>query len=370
MATKKIYLTVTNDLTYDQRMIRIATTLVESGYEVCLVGRLRPHSKPLKTQPFAQKRLKCWFDKGKFFYLEYNWRLFFYLLGRKMDAVGSIDLDTLLAGYLVSKWKKKPCIYDAHEYFTEVPEVVERPAVQRVWAALAQWIIPKLKYAYTVCGSLQQVFKEKYGTDFAVIRNVPFQKAPPSASLAFEPPFIFLYQGVLNDGRGLEELIQALPALPQVHLWLAGEGDCSAALRQLVQELQLEQQVTFWGYVPPEELQELTKKAHFGLNLLQNKGLNYYYSLANKFFDYVQAYKPSINMAFPEYTTLLQEYPVGIALPDLEPNTLIHALQTLTNAPEQYQQFQQACQAASQVWTWEQEATTLQAFYQKVFDHE
>lgn len=367
MALPKIYLTVTNDLTYDQRMIRIATTLVESGYDVCLVGRLRPTSKPLQTQPFAQKRLKCWWDKGKFFYLEYNLRLFFYLLTRRLDAIGSIDLDTLLPGYLVARLKRKPCIYDAHEYFTEVPEVVERPAVQRVWERLAQWIIPRLNHAYTVCGSLQKVFQERYGTAFSVIRNVPFQKAPPALSLPLEAPYIFLYQGVLNDGRGLEEFIQALPELPQIHLWLAGEGDCSAALRQLVQDLNLQEQVTFWGYVPPHELQELTKKAHFGLNLLQNKGLNYYYSLANKFFDYVQAYKPSINMAFPEYTALLQEHQVGIALADLEKNTLVTTLTALVNNPTQYRAFQEACQVASQLWIWEREATLLQEFYQQVF---
>lgn len=367
MATKKIYLTVTNDLTYDQRMIRIATTLAQSGYEVCLIGRLRNNSKPLKTQPFAQKRLKCWFDKGKFFYLEYNWRLFFYLLSSPLDAVGSIDLDTLLAGYLVTRLKRKPCIYDAHEYFTEVPEVVERPAVQQIWERLAQWIIPRLNYAYTVCGSLQKVFQERYGTSFSVIRNVPFQKAPPVQQLDFAPPFIFLYQGVLNDGRGLEELIMALPELPQVHLWLAGEGDLSTTLRQLVGELEVGEQVTFLGYIQPDALQEVTKKAHFGLNLLQNKGLNYYYSLANKFFDYVQAYKPSVNMAFPEYTALLKEHQVGIALPDLQKSTLVTALKTLTSSPQQYQLFQQACQVASQVWIWEKEATLLQNFYQQVF---
>ena len=370
MTPKKIYLTVTNDLSYDQRMIRIATTLAHQGYEVCLVGRLRKQSQPLQPQPFAQKRLKCWFNKGKFFYIEYNWRLFFYLLSCQLDAVGSIDLDTLLAGYIVAKIKKKPCIYDAHEYFTEVPEVVERPAVQKIWERLAQWIIPKLDYAYTVCESLQNVFQERYGTSFEVIRNVPFQKEPPTQTLAFEPPFIFLYQGVLNDGRGLEEFIQALPELPKVQLWLAGEGDCSAALRQLVQDLNLQAQVTFWGYVQPTELEELTKKAHFGLNLLQNKGLNYYYSLANKFFDYVQAYKPSINMAFPEYNALLAVHKVGIAIPNLKQTTLVQTIQTLIDAPEQYQQFQEACQVASRVWTWEREATKLHAFYQHVFQND
>ncbi len=77
MKPKQIILTVTNDLSYDQRMQRISTTLVKIGYDVLLVGRKRSLSIPLKTMPFEQKRLRCWFNKGKLFYIEYNIRLFF-----------------------------------------------------------------------------------------------------------------------------------------------------------------------------------------------------------------------------------------------------------------------------------------------------
>ena len=105
---KKIFFTVTNDLTYDQRMIRICSSLANAGYQVCLVGRQRPHSKALRQQPFEQKRLKCFFERGKFFYLEYNIRLFFFLMFQRFDAICSIDLDTILPGFYVSKIKRKP----------------------------------------------------------------------------------------------------------------------------------------------------------------------------------------------------------------------------------------------------------------------
>ena len=140
---KKIFFTVTNDLTYDQRMIRICTSLNNAGYNVCLVGRQRRGSEALRTQVFEQKRLKCFFDKGKMFYFEYNFRLFFFLLFRRFDAVCSIDLDSILAGYYSSKLKRKICIYDAHEYFTELPEVVERPKIKGVWEWVANKTIPK-----------------------------------------------------------------------------------------------------------------------------------------------------------------------------------------------------------------------------------
>lgn len=364
---KKIYFTVTNDLTYDQRMIRICTSLANVGYNVWLIGRQRPNSKPLRQQAFQQKRLNCFFERGKFFYLEYNIRLFFFLMWHRFDAVCSIDLDTILAGFYSSRLKRKICIYDAHEYFTEVPEVVQRPTTKRIWEWVAQHTIPKLTHAYTVCQSLQEVFQKRYHTSFEVIRNVPFQQTKPIEQLSFQTPFILLYQGVLNDGRGLEEMIVALQQLPEVEFWLAGEGDRSQELRQLVQTLGLDRQVKFLGYIQPHELKAVTLKAHLGVNLLQNKGLNYYYSLANKFFDYIQALKPSLNMNFPEYAMIIEEHPVGLLLDDLTPETIVSSIKKIIEQPEVYQTLQANCLKAREVFVWEKEAVKLEAFYKQVF---
>ncbi len=365
----KIILTVTNDLTYDQRMIRIASSLATAGYEVLLVGRRRATSVAIKKQVFEQKRLSCWFNQGKLFYLEYNTRLFLFLLFSRFDAVCSIDLDTILAGYYSSKIKRKICIYDAHEYFTEVPEVVNRPKVKAAWEWVAQRTIPNLNYCYTVCDSLQEVFEQKYGTPFSVIRNVPF--AQPKAAWTTLPegqqPIILLYQGALNDGRGLEEMITAMQQLEGVVFWLAGEGDLSESLRDLAKELNVTEKVKFWGFIAPQELQKLTQQAHIGINLLQNKGLNYYYSLANKFFDYMQLGKPSLNMNFPEYATINGQYPVSVLLDDLEIDTIVNAIQRLRVEPDLYQNLQTTCKEARAVFVWEKEEQKLLRFYQTIF---
>jgi hypothetical protein len=100
--SKKIIFTVTNDLNHDQRMIRICTALA-ANYDVHLIGRVLPHSKPIVNQSFTQHRLNVWFQKGKLFYAEYNIRLFFFLLKKQFDMVCGIDLDTILPCYLVSK---------------------------------------------------------------------------------------------------------------------------------------------------------------------------------------------------------------------------------------------------------------------------
>src|SRR5687768_10708112 len=124
---KRIVFAVTTDLNYDQRMQRICTSLAMHGYEVLLVGREWKVSKPLQKQLYQQHRLKCFFSKGKFFYLEYNLRLFFYLLFKKADAYCAADLDTALPVCFKAGLSGKPFIFDAHEYFPHVPEVIRRP---------------------------------------------------------------------------------------------------------------------------------------------------------------------------------------------------------------------------------------------------
>lgn len=348
-------------------MIRICTSLANAGFEVVLVGRQRSFSKPFQQQPFGQKRLRCWFNQGKFFYLEYNIRLFFFLLFSKFDIVCSIDLDTILAGFYSSKIKGKTCVYDAHEYFTEVPEVVERPRIQAIWKWVAKHTIPRLKYCYTVCESLAIVFKKEYGTDFEVIRNVPFKTEIPNLETTdFNQKNIILYQGVLNDGRGLEEAIAAMKYVENAELWLAGEGDLSKELRRLAIDLKVENNVKFLGYITPVELKKVTQQATIGLNLLQNKGLNYYYSLANKAFDYIQNGKPSINMQFPEYERLNAEYGTFILIENLEVKALAAAINNLLTNKELYLKIQNNCLKAKMELNWEKEEVKLVDFYKNI----
>lgn len=361
----RILCTVTNDLTYDQRMIRICASLARAGYAVELVGRERSFSEPLREKPFRQTRLRCFFNTGKLFYLEYNLRLFFYLLSHPFDIVCAVDLDTLLPGYLVSRLRSKVLVYDAHEYFSEVPEVVDRPFIKKAWETLARSLIPRLKYAYTVGESLATIFEKKYGAPFAVIRNLPHRREAVARPNPERPP-ILLYQGYLNEGRGLETALAALRQLPEAELWLAGEGDLSEKLRDLAEELGLKDRVRFLGYLRPEAMQEVTLQATIGLNLLKNRGRNYYYSLANKAMDYVQAGLPSIQMDFPEYRRLQEQYGIFHLLSELSEEAVVEAVRRLLSDRTYYEKVRRQCLAHRDQLSWEKEEEKLLAFYRKV----
>jgi glycosyltransferase involved in cell wall biosynthesis len=382
-----IICTVTNDLTHDQRMQRICSTLVEAGYQVTLVGRQLPTSQTLDNQPFAQVRLRCWWHKGPLFYAEYNLRLCWYLLWAKADAIGTVDLDTLPAGWLAARLRGLSRVFDAHEYYTEVPELVDRLKVKAIWAAIARWCLPAYRHAYTVGPSLAQIMGEEYGVAFEVVRNVPFMRTAVSVGSLMDAndeisasgsllhqgdqgeisistykktTKIVLYQGALNMGRGIEAMLEAMPDLPDdIHFWLAGEGDLSAVLRARAEALGITERVRFLGWVRPADLPELTQQAWLGLNLLENKGLSYYYSLANKFFDYVQADIPIITMNFPEYSALNQEHEVAVLLDDLDPQKIVAAIRALTQDGTLYNRLKTNCLDAKKIWNWEVEKKTL-----------
>lgn len=362
---KKIVFTVTNDLTYDQRMHRICTTLSENGYTVTLVGRKLPSSLPLTQQKFKQKRINCWFRKGKWFYAEYNARLFFYLLYRRMDAICAIDLDTILPCLYISKWKRIKRIYDAHELFTELKEVVSRPAVYKRWKNIEEKSVPQFKWGYTVSKSIAGEFEKRYGAGYETIRNVPVLKT--EEPVAGNPNKFILYQGAVNEARAFEWLI---PAMKEINskLVICGDGNFMPKLKELIMANKVQDKIELKGMLRPDELWHIAQQAYLGIALAENTGLNQYLALPNKFFDYVHAGLPQLTMNYPEYVQLNREYEVAVLTEDLSPAGIAQTINNLLVDDVLIIKLRNNCLAARREWCWQNEEKKLLAFYQSVFN--
>jgi len=364
---KKIVLTVTNDLTYDQRMQRICTALSEEGYAVTLVGRLLPRSLPLARQPYRQHRIRCRFSRGPAFYGEYNARLLRWLLGQQFDAVCAIDLDTVLPCYCAGRRKNARLFYDAHELFSEMKEVVSRPWLKRFWLAVERFALRRYPVVYTVSQGVADVFATRYGIQAAVIRNVPPTRIAEDSTPA-ETPYL-LYQGAVNEGRGFEFLIPAMKEL-EVPLIICGDGNFMPQLRELIRDNQVEDRVYLKGMVTPDKLREYTAKAWLGLNFTENLGLNQYHCLPNKFFDYVHAGIPQVTNDYPEYRRHNNEYEVGLLLPELTVDHIVQAVRRMQEDHHLYARLQQNAHTARTDWNWEHESQKLVALYRHALDDE
>ena len=297
------------------------------------------------------------------FYAEYNLRLFFYLLFKKMDAVCAIDLDTILPCFYVSKLKQITRIYDAHELFCEMKEVVTRPGIYKTWKKIERMTVPNFLHGYTVNQPIAEEFRKMYGVNYRVIRNIAKKN---DAGFHYPKQKFILYQGAVNEGRSFETLIPAMKHV-DAQLIICGDGNMMQEVQALVAEHGLKNKVIFKGMVQPEELKEYTKKAWIGITLFENNGMSNYYSLANRFFDYIQSGVPQLCVNYPVYRSLNDEYDIAELIIDTAPKTIADGLNKLLTNTLLWERLHQNCLRAANELNWENEERKLLQFYQDLF---
>jgi len=344
-------------------MIRICTSLAQAGYEVTLVGRQKNDSIALILQPFRQHRLFCFFEKGKLFYIEYNLRLFFYLLFKKTHAICAIDLDTIFPVYLVSKWRNITRIYDAHELFCEMKEILTRPGIYKIWKWIEQRTVPHFNHGYTVNKLIADEFDKMYGRRYEVIRSIALYN---ELNQQLPREKFVLYQGAVNEGRSFETL---LPAMQMVNaqLIICGDGNFMEQARKIVRGLSLENKVIFKGMLTPENLRNITNRAYIGITLFEKEALSNYYSLANRFFDYIHSAVPQIAVNYPVYREINNLREIAVLLDDLDPITIASAINRLLDDEPYWQTLHNNCRLAALELNWQMEEKKLIAFYKNIF---
>lgn len=356
----RIIITVTTDIHYDQRVCKIANSLTSAGHLVAVIGRQKVQLEP-RIDLFQKRWIYCWFKRSFLFYGEFNARLFFSLLFKSCDAILACDLDTLLAAGLVAKIRNKKLIFDAHEYMEESVELRKKKWISSIWSFIGKRTIPWTDERITVSDSLADELKTKYRLPFHVIRNLPyFQDIRPND----HPQKIIWYQGALNEGRGLDLVLECLLELPDYRFHLAGTGDLEEHLKNRTQQLGLENRVQFLGRLSYQEMLIHARDAFVGIDLLESDSKSYWFSLSNKTFDYMQAMLPSIQMNFPEYQQIQKQFKTNILLNELSRNSFIEAILKFENT-EFYFGCKKSCNLAKQTFHWKEEEKTLLPIFSK-----
>lgn len=370
---RSVIISVVSDLVTDQRVHRTALALHSKGLKVTLVGRQMRKSLPMPSRPYETVRFKLGFETGPLFYAFYNIRLFFFLFFRKSDVLLANDLDTLLPNFIISKLKGSELFYDSHEYFTEVPELVNRPRIQGFWRSIEKFIFPKLKNVFTVNDSIASIYKAMYNVDVKVVRNLPFRttlKSSPVSRAQLGLPTdkkIFLFQGAgINVDRGAEEAIEAISGVDNAVLLFIGGGDVIDDLKKNVQVFNIQHKVFFLPKQPMEVLYQYTSLADFGLTLDKDSNLNYRYSLPNKLFDYIQAGLPVLASDLPEVRKIIEQYDIGKITPSHSIDDLRKAMKSMVLEEKQLALWKENLKFAAAELCWENEEKKLSEIFKDV----
>ncbi len=372
MRQKKAIVSVINDLSTDQRVDRACRSLLKSGYDVILVGRMLPKSLILDDKPYDHHRMRLVFTQGPIFYLEYQIRLFFFLLFKKVDLFYSNDLDTLLPNYLCSKLKSASLIYDSHELFCEVPELIEHPRKRKIWKALERFLFQRVKNIITVNQSIAEIYEKEYHKKLYVVRNIPISRSinkPMSRKdlgLPENKNIIILQGAGINVQRGAEEALTAMQWIEQAVLLIVGSGDVIKQLKEMRKELKLEERVIITGKVPYEQLAQYTRIADLGLSMDKDTNLNYRYSLPNKLFDYIHAGIPVLVSPLVEISRIVNDYQIGTIIESHEPKHIAKTISSIFADQKRYASWKKNLLKAQEELNWEQEEQQLLTCISKV----
>lgn len=359
---KKIITSAFSNLYTDQRIEKVCKTLYDNGYSIELIGNdWGGNEKMERPYPFSRIELKS--KSLKTAYFEFNWKLYKKLKKKadKNTILHANDIDALLPSFLIARKLNIPLVFDSHEIFTEMP-AIQNKLSQKIWRLLEGSLVPKIKLMMTESQSYAEWFYEKYKVNAVVVRNIP-RKIVSRPGIPNNNPKIILYQGAINQSRGIEKVILAMHSIKDAVLKIAGDGPLKKTYEDLVIQQNLQERVVFLGKLKPENLREVTKTADVGFSLEENNGVSYYYSLPNKVCDYIQSRVPLVMINFPEMKRIKKKFDIGEMVTDHDPETIAAALNRILERGREA--YAEELERASEVFCWENEEEKILELFQK-----
>ncbi|WP_323757909.1 glycosyltransferase [Roseivirga sp.] len=348
MAKKRVFSVVFNDLRNDNRVLNQAFSLASEGYDVTLMGIQRKTSLPTEEQlngvKIIRKRMmnntieRIKYVRAVYFIL-FVWLQFFRQARVKYDIIHCHDLNTLQFGVLMKfiKLGKVKLIYDAHEYET-----------QRNGLHGLKWTYVKLKErllirfcdrVITVGPTIADEYVRLYGIEKpVVILNCPILRSEEVIKKnLFREQFgipaskkIFLYQGYLYPGRGIEVILEAFDQLNLADgvLVFMGEGTLTDEIKK---HKKYGESVFVHPFVLGDVLLGYTSSADCGIAFIEDISLSDRYCLPNKLFEYIAAGLPVISSGLPDLKKFINTYKVGTAADSNNVEGFIQAFNNLPN---------------------------------------
>lgn len=274
-------------------------------------------------QQRSVKRFKLFFDRfhknsliSIFKYFEFIIRVFIFYKRKNVAIINCHSLFVLPIGYLLKLFNPKVwLIYDAHELESQKTGLNRVSAF--ISAIMERFLIKRTNRLIVVSPSIKEWYENKYKlSNVVVLRNTPEMSNITARHHVFNDMFnipktamIFIYQGVVNKGRGIELLINAFSRNTlNKHLIIMGYGPLVDLVKDAEQNTH---NIHFLPAVHPSEIGYYTSGADVGLSVIENMSLSYYYCLPNKLFEYLHSGLPVIVSNFPDMSTIINQFDCG-----------------------------------------------------------
>ena len=288
---------------------------------------------------------------------------------RNVDAWHCNDYEAFVIGVLAKITRPKlKLIYDCHEL--ESHRNGKGTFMRFAIRTLEKLFIPWTELVITVSPSIQEFYKRKYNLPFvALVRNLPNEMQLLHSNTLREKlglkneQKIFLYQGMLGKGRGIEILLNAFESRETTDAVIVFMG-FGALKEQIEKYASRNENIFFVPAVSYAEIPLYTGSADVGVNSVEPTCLSYKYSLPNKLFEYIQSEIPVLTNPLPDCAALVTEFKVGKVIPAWN----IDAINEVVNdmLKEDLSVYQSHLKSAKKILNWEVEEQVLISAYKSI----
>jgi len=375
---KKVISVVLNNFINDSRVLKEAISLQKAGYEVEVVALWEEGLKEYETTKniFVHRvklKSKNW-SKNRFIQL-IKYLEFIYKTVKKYknsDIFHCNDLSSLPVGVVVKKFYNKniKIVYDAHEYETEID------GLNGIKKSLVKFLEKRfIKYAnkvITVSEAIANEYVKLYNIEKpALVLNTPPYKKIEKKDI-FRETFkidkdktIFLYQGGLSSGRGIEILLEAFKNIDNKNLVIVfmGYGVLEEEIKKISKE---HHNIYFHKAVSSEILLDYTSSADFGILFYENSCLNHYYCSPNKMFEYLMAELPVIVSNLYEMRRLVEKNGIGVVAKENTPKGLQNAIIEAQKLDKN--KLKDNIKKVKEIYNWQEQEKVLLEIYKGLFD--
>ena len=372
---KNIANIVLNDFTNDSRVLKTSNSLIQFGYKVTVVAM---HGKGLVEKEMigdinvdrVKLTSRSW-PKYKpiqlLKYFEFVCRAFWRY--KSVDIIHCNDLSTLPVGLLIKLLGKDvKVVYDCHEYETEINGL--KGLEKKVKKNLERLLIRFSDQVITVSDSIADEYVRLYGIPKPrlVLNCPPYQRTAEYNIFREtfgirEDQHIFLYQGGLSKGRGIEILLEAFEKVSSDKNVLVCMG--YGPLKNLIEEKsKLSNNIYCHPAVSPQVLLKYTSSADHGILFYEDTCLNHRYCSPNKIFEYMMAGLPVLVSNLYEMKRLVEAHEVGIVAAENSVQSFKQAVEMSVN--QNYGKTVENVIKASEFFCWEAQEKVLREVYRDI----
>jgi len=284
---------------------------------------------------------------------------------RNYDIVHANDLNTLPQAILAAKGAK--IVYDSHEVQTD------RTGYGKGQGGLERHLLRFVDRTMVENDTRADYHASLYGERPAVLHNYPFyhEEVPQPRSVHQEIGIkedepILLYQGGIQEGRGLERLIEAMPFVRRGTLLFVGDGKIKPRLQELAAHSPERKRIHFIDKVPLDQLPSYTAAATVGFQVLQNVCFNHYSASSNKLFEYMAALVPVVAADLPEIRRVVETEGVGLLVDVESPEAIAVAVNQIVEEDGLRQAMKERTKQARRKYNWDKEKHHLLDVYREI----